>query len=1256
MSDNCFKKNDLLIPGTRHDERLLNALKPTYVLPDERSIADLLVFISKFAGLLNFYSIQSPDQKDYLIDGDWSPLISSDDAFTYAGISITPYTLPNVTFYKKINLYETSSTTLKRHEAYRVLWDILFSVYHDINAFYTALPVYMALRAEIATEISNGLAHDFGLVAGSYLNDNTAIPILNLQVSSSSADDEYKFGYADDIIHGVFDLIWVDEGLAPGVTSWPDYLGVLNLSPGLASDFFNVPALLDQLDRIDYSTLQLKQIFRRAFEAYTRIITKANEYLQNSLNHNSAHYAHHGLMLAFLKLFGVLTKDMNAFTRKHLEYYYSRVLRIYPAPAVADAAHIVFDPAKNSDSHLLPKATILNGGKDGMGKLLLYRTDEDITISQASISSLKTIFLKPQDTLGSVAKVYASVKGDSADGKGGAFTSDDISWDGFGDIRIDPVSNEEINLAALGFYIACPELHLTEGRRTVSFEFTTDIEGMAKAGSLTATDLKKIFSISFSGEKQWETMIIDDGVITDFNSKLQYHIPTASTFKIKMILLPHFNPILGYDPKVCDGNLNTKYPVVRFSLVQNAAISNAFEKLKGINITRIKVRTNVTGITGLSLQNELGELDPTKPVLPLGPSPKKGSSFFIGHPELQHKQITYQKVSLSWLEFNSDLRNHYAYESKNNTEYYVNVASNSAFQTSVSLIRNKKWELLNSSSSILSGSTTALSNTITALPKAQNPPETYDAETITFTPQTQNGFIRLVLNNPSAAFGHSIWPAVFAQQTVAYSNDSSENSIPNPPYTPTLESVRLQYKSICEINLTAGNDISHGQFFHLMPFGTAEHKSMPSLIPGFELEKKETDGSFSNLLLESAVYVGISHAIAHQQISILIQVNEGTEDISINPPIIIWNYLSTSGWKHFDTLFLADSTENLVKSGIVKFQVPQDIEQASTILPTRHLWIMAAIEPDFSQYPKISSNGLPRILTLHSNAVKATFSDQGNDPLHFTEALPAGTISKLFDPNAAIKKVNQPYASFGGKPIEAGDFFYTRVSERLRHKNRAITIWDYERLVLHEFPDVYMVKCLNHTGYVTDCATSTYAYKENIPGQVMLVPVPFVTNLQAGNIYTPTFSTARLVDIMNFIHGSDESLVCSPYRKALHCQLAALVVENPEYETIKVSCKVKIKSCFDTYYYESKLVDDLNIFLSPWITGDAGKIEFGGKLHASQVVYYIEQLSYIDYLESLTLEHKKGDIVLNTLEPLYAVATTSRSVLTSYGTHTIQKA
>ena len=75
--------------------------------------------------------------------------------------------------------------------------------------------------------------------------------------------------------------------------------------------------------------------------------------------------------------------------------------------------------------------------------------------------------------------------------------------------------------------------------------------------------------------------------------------------------------------------------------------------------------------------------------------------------------------------------------------------------------------------------------------------------------------------------------------------------------------------------------------------------------------------------------------------------------------------------------------------------------------------------------------------------VTATFFDDGNDLSHLISGLAAETISKLVNRVSQVKSVSQPFNSFDGKPIEDNPNYYRRVSERLRHKNSAITLWDY---------------------------------------------------------------------------------------------------------------------------------------------------------------------------------------------------------------------
>ena len=51
--------------------------------------------------------------------------------------------------------------------------------------------------------------------------------------------------------------------------------------------------------------------------------------------------------------------------------------------------------------------------------------------------------------------------------------------------------------------------------------------------------------------------------------------------------------------------------------------------------------------------------------------------------------------------------------------------------------------------------------------------------------------------------------------------------------------------------------------------------------------------------------------------------------------------------------------------------------------------------------------------------------------------------------------------------METPLLYYTRVGERLKHKNRAITPEDYEKVILDRFPGIFQVKCINNFSFPT---------------------------------------------------------------------------------------------------------------------------------------------------------------------------------------------
>ena len=237
----------------------------------------------------------------------------------------------------------------------------------------------------------------------------------------------------------------------------------------------------------------------------------------------------------------------------------------------------------------------------------------------------------------------------------------------------------------------------------------------------------------------------------------------------------------------------------------------------------------------------------------------------------------------------------------------------------------------------------------------------------------------------------------------------------------------------------------------------------------------------------------------------------------------------------------------------------------------------------------------------------------------------ADTVKKLITRVPQIKKVAQPYNSFGGLVKETDLEFYRRVSERLRHKNRSITLWDYEHLILQEFPDIYKVKCLNHTSKNSFLSA----------GNVTIVVVPDTVNRNVFDIYKPRVSNARIATVKEYI-------------TQLNSDLVEVEVINPEYEEVVVSLEVKFHKEYDENFYLKQLELEIKKLLSPWAFDESKDVSFGRTLHKSIVVNYLENIEYVDYVQYVKIE-KEGEESTTNIGP-----SSPKSILSSSKSHNIK--
>jgi hypothetical protein len=234
------------------------------------------------------------------------------------------------------------------------------------------------------------------------------------------------------------------------------------------------------------------------------------------------------------------------------------------------------------------------------------------------------------------------------------------------------------------------------------------------------------------------------------------------------------------------------------------------------------------------------------------------------------------------------------------------------------------------------------------------------------------------------------------------------------------------------------------------------------------------------------------------------------------------------------------------------------------------------------------SEDLPDWEDLHLHAVRA--HQVVRRDIADKWVFPAGSITATEESHPGIEKVMQPYASRNGKPQEDPRDFYRRVSERLRHKNRAVTAWDFEHICLQQFPSLFAVKTLQAT-----------AAEGKQPGDLTLVLVPDLRNQQFSNPFQPKFGFGELNEIADFL-------------RKLTSPAVRVNAINPHYRPVVVGTTINFKDGVSSALGKHMIEQRLKEFLAPWAINNATAMTFGGRLYVSEVVDVLQAEPYVDFV------------------------------------------
>ncbi len=847
------------------------------------------------------------------------------------------------------------------------------------------------------------------------------------------------------------------------------------------------------------------------------------------------------LFLTFLKLYRYNQDYLNELIPQQLYHFYHNQLSQQRKDLKPDKVYIFFELARDVEHYYLEKGTVLLASSTA-GKLE-YGTDRDIFLNNTKVVDYKAIN-NPQV----VGKpIYALPVANSLDGLGKPL-SEGLGWYPFGKQRVLST------YADIGFGVASSMFLLKGGDRTINLGFSL-VGGQEQLSDLklTADD----FKAELTGYEGW------------LSAKVQSVSYENGSLNFSIILDQAHPEVVNYSKDLHGPAFaRDNQPVLKI-LLKPLAINQYYQCFRKLQFAKISIDLSVEGVKELRLSNDFGDLDASKSYQPFGYSPGVGDNFYITLEEAIYKPINSYHLNIFWKGKPPDFKIHYeGYLGPTNSL----VNSEDDFKIHAYVSTSKRWHQL------INGKTNEDTYSLFASQLDLQIPKDLQKNKVEINPDSREFAIRLTLAEPSSGFGHNLYPSVYAKAIITQLNDE-QPYIPNEPYTPVIEAVEIGYQASASYDLK--EDLQDIHLFHVEPFG------IDKLYPG-ERFKKQTLGlplMASDYQLSGHLYLGLKDLHPPQQLSLFFGIQE---ELPVNIPDPEFYYLSDNTWSPLTGgNILSDSTQGLKKSGIVVLNMPRDITSESSRMPHGLYWIRVSVPS--------AADDFYRILTVHTNGVSATL--QG--PLNFTteiNGLSPGSIKSFKAKVAEIKKIHQPYASFDGRPAETEMEYFTRVSEKLRHKMRGISRWDIERIVLQKFPEIFQVKCIAHRddkGILS-------------PGSIHVVVIPVIRNYQTRRMLKPTVASADLESIQEYISRHTSGQV-------------KIFVTNPEFQEISLVLKVNFNDNVDTGFYIQQLQNDLQSFFSPWAFSSGIEINMGTTLYRSSIIEFIESNSYVNFILSIKI-------------------------------------
>ncbi len=1175
--------------GTSQDQRRLQPLQDGYFNLAEMPFADLLAMARGHAALVTFH------QGDNRPDGDWLPYFSADETIVLARILAARLPIYHARFERWWDACRDRRQDLPR------AWDI------DADQ----LP--MMPLAELLDGWITALANASGAVG-------RKLHTLLAGVIASLCDE--RTGFAALLP-------------AAGTTLGPAW---------------HAPAGAHAV----LKPSEIRSSYHSYVKAIEMVQQEAQRQLPASLV-SGDHEPGAALLIAFIRMAQRLDTRLNRYTGRHIDFYYDRVLRAGRLAAVPDHAYLVVAPSAIGASVEIPAGAAFIAKRDGQE--LAYFSDDGLVVSDARVQALHTLYfhrdphVSPETDMDRGGRLPAALAWPSS-----AWTRDiapppkqlppvpppQRALPLLGAPKNGAPAAPAVD-ARLGFAIASNVLLMREGRRRIALElhFTSgklktrlarlekvmrgkkppagladDEQLAAQPGGQSpepaagpgparapingtidqieqeATMLRilgGLFKIELTGPAGWIALPWYYPSTPDTQER---YGSGGFTLALQCELPLEAPPVVAYNPALHGESFDTGVPVMRLLLNPDSYVY-PYGLLRDLTVGAATVTVDVSGYRQLSLNNQLGQLDPASPFQPFGPMPVVGSYLIVGSGEAAGKDLTHFHLDVEWGEL-PELAGGFA-------EYYHDYSDPPAtdeYLARVEALTDGVWGPDDSrapqlrlfaddyqrtaSRRVLKRSRLDCDSVLGRL-RPLDPAQTAGAP---YSTAARDGYFKFTLAGPRFAFGHREYPQALAhamKRSLRNKDGRFLAGVPEAPYTPLVSAITAGYTARAGIALHRRDGAPAGglnnALLHLHPQGweavNVASARGPTLVPSY------SELGYLHIGLSASDFDAVLTLFFHLQ-------NDSLPDA---PPAAAWSYLSGNNWQPLPPHnLLSDSTGGFMTSGVVALRVPPDISLDHTVMPAGLYWLRigaAGKLGGFCSLYNVYTQGL---------CVRRAVADMQATALL---TLPAGGITASRALIPGLGKVSQIIASRGGRLVEDRAQRHTRIAERLRHKGRAVTPADYESLILERFPEIYKVKCFPNL-----CMDGDDPRGWVRPGRVLIVMLPPL--LPDASLHSmPQLNGLLVAQVKDFV-------------KTLAPPAASIDVRHPVYEQIQVRCTVRLKPGLAGGLYISRLNDDLARFLSPWHQ-DHGRPHFGWSLREHDVESFIIGLDYIADVSACSL-------------------------------------